>query len=112
MTLCISPEGELLVPGTGPFYDRIGYKNPDFDASDYVVRNMGFVSIARASQDSLRVRFRPALLTGQAIQTTCEYLGRQPVPSIEMNYLENGEWSTESSPNDALVRQRLATLCS
>ena len=55
-TLYVAPEGEILVPGTPSFYERIGYRNPDFDLGDYAVRNMGFVGIGRVAPTRLRVR--------------------------------------------------------
>ncbi len=109
-TLCISPEGELLVPGTAPFYERIGYRNPDFDAGDYAVRNMGFVAISRLSRDRLRIRLRPDLVTGQAVEEVCRYLAERSLEEIELDYLDD-EWKREIWPNDPALLHRLVMLC-
>ena len=109
-TLCVSPEGDILVPGTPAFYERIGYRNPDFDLGDYAVRNMGFVSVSRVAPTRLKLRFRPALLTGRGVEAICRYLVLQGADEIEINYLRD-EWTTEVWPNNSGVLQRLAELC-
>ena len=109
-TLFIAPEGDILVPGTPAFYERIGYRNPDFDLGDYAVRNMGFVAISRVAPTRLRVRFRPTLLTGLAFEGVCGYLAKGQADDVEINYLGE-EWITERWPNDPAVLQRLGELC-
>ena len=109
-TLFIAPEGDILVPGTPAFYERIGYRNPDFDLGDYAVRNMGFVAVSRVAPTRLRVRFRPALLTGRAVEAICRYLAKGQASEVEINYLD-GDWTTECWPNDPAVMQRVAELC-
>ena len=59
MQVSVSPEGAVYAPGTEAFFERIGYSNPDFDASDYVVRNLGFVSIVPEIKSAGRDEFRP-----------------------------------------------------
>ena len=108
--LHVSPEGELLVPGTPAFYDRIGYRNPDFDLGDYAIRNMGFVSIARLSADRVRLRFRPDLVGGRTIDELNRYLRQRPVQNVEIEYLDR-DWETESWPNDQTLVHRVIELC-
>lgn len=108
--LHVSPEGELLVPGTPAFYDRIGYRNPDFDLGDYAIRNMGFVSIARLSADRVRLRFRPDLVGGRTIEAVCRYLVQRQFESVELSYLGRS-WIVEMWPNDPALFSRLVDLC-
>lgn len=109
-TFYFAPEGDILVAGTPPFYERLGYRNPDFDLGDYAVRNMGFVAVNRATPIRLRVRFRPALLTGAAIDAVCRYVGKREASEIEINHF-GSEWATEIWSNDGRLTQRLAELC-
>ena len=110
-TLFVAPEGQVFIAGTRALYERIGYRNPDFDLGDYAVRNMGFVSIGRTTPGCLRIRFRPALVTGTAVEAVCRHLLRSGADEIEVNSLTD-KWSTEVWPNGPRVTQRLAELCS
>src|SRR3546814_9426385 len=74
MVLCISPAGDILVPGTQTFNERMGYQNPDFDIGDYAVRNMGFIAISRATPDELKLRFRPELVSGKAVEALTRFV--------------------------------------
>ena len=108
--LYVSPEGALLVPGTPAFYDRIGYRNPDFDLGDYAVRNMGFVSIARISPERVRLRLRPDLVGGKTIERLRQYLGQGSAQQVEIECLDRNR-EPESWPNDSTLLQRLIELC-
>lgn len=108
--LYVSPEGALLVPGTPAFYDRIGYRNPDFDLGDYAVRNMGFVSIARISPERVRLRLRPDLVGGKTIERLRQYLGQGSAQQVEIECLDRNR-EPESWSNDSTLLQRLIELC-
>ena len=110
MTLYISPEGEFLIPGTQAFFDRIGYRNPDFDAGDYSVRNLGFVGIARNAEGALKLRFRPDILTGKAVDGFFRYIAKHPGTSITLEYLAD-TWMVETWPNDPAALHRIVVLC-
>lgn len=111
MTLYISPEGDFLIPGTPAFFDRIGYRNPDFDAGDYSVRNLGFVGVTRNAEGALKLRFRPDVLTGKAVDGAFRYLVKHPGSSITLEYLADS-WMVETWPNDSAVLHRIVVLCS
>lgn len=111
MTLFISPEGDFFIPGTPAFFDRIGYRNPDFDAGDYSVRNLGFIGITRNEEGALKLRFRPDLLSGKAVDGSFRYLAKHPGTSITLEYLAD-TWICETWPNDSAVLHRIVVLCS
>ncbi|HKK31850.1 MAG TPA: hypothetical protein VKA18_15805, partial [Alphaproteobacteria bacterium] len=106
----VSPEGSVLTPGTDAFFERIGYANPDFDASDYVVRNLGFVSIARRSRDRMTIRLRPSLVSPNALDSALRILVSQRFAQGEIQRYER-DWVSELWPNDPALLHRLVDLC-
>jgi hypothetical protein len=106
----ISPEGSVLAPGTEAFFERIGYANPDFDASDYVVRNLGFISVVRRSRDRMTVRLRPSLVSPKALDAALKILVNQDFKQGEIQRFEM-DWVSEIWPNDPAMLHRLVDLC-
>lgn len=110
LQVSVSPEGTVLAPGTEAFFERIGYANPDFDASDYVVRNLGFVSITRRSRDRMTVRLRPSLVSQPALDSSLKILVNQEFKQGEIQRFES-DWVSEIWPNDPALLHRLVDLC-
>gem|GEM_PF-827457 len=110
MQVSVSPEGAVYAPGTEAFFERIGYSNPDFDASDYVVRNLGFVSIARRSTDRMMVRLRPSLVSSAALDSALRVLVGQDFSQGEIQHYGQ-DWTSEVWPNDPAMLHRLVELC-
>lgn len=110
LLVSVSPEGTVLAPGTEAFFERIGYANPDFDASDYVVRNLGFVSVTRRSRDRMTIRLRPSLVSRKALDACLKILMNQDFAQGEIQRYEE-DWISEIWPNDPALLHRLADLC-
>ncbi|MCA8928165.1 MAG: hypothetical protein KDC18_08845 [Alphaproteobacteria bacterium] len=110
MQVSVSPEGAIYAPGTEAFFERIGYSNPDFDAGDYVVRNLGFVSIARRSTERMMVRMRPSLVSSAALDSALRVLVGQNFSHGEIQHYDR-EWTSEVWPNDPAMLHRLVELC-
>lgn len=110
MQVSVSPEGAIYAPGTEAFFERIGYSNPDFDAGDYVVRNLGFVSISRRSQDRMMVRLRPSMVSGSALDSALRVLVAQDFSQGEIQHFGQ-DWTSEVWPNDPAMLHRLVELC-
>ncbi len=108
--LCISPAGDVLVPGTQAFQDRIGYQSPDFDIGDYAVRNMGFIAISRSKPDTLKVRFRPELVAGKAVEAVTRFLSSRDAAFVELEVFTE-DWRSETLPNDHEAVRRIVDLC-
>ncbi len=106
----VSPEGTVLAPGTDAFFERIGYANPDFDASDYVVRNLGFVSVSRRSRDRMTIRLRPSLVSQSALNACLKILMNQDFSQGEIQRFDD-DWVSEIWPNDPALLHRLVDLC-
>ena len=110
MNVAVSPEGTVLAPGTEAFFERIGYANPDFDAGDYVVRNLGFVSVARRSRDRVTVRMRPSLVSDRALDSVLKILVNLKFNQGEIQVFDD-EWVSEVWPNDPALLHRIAEIC-
>ena len=110
MHVSVSPEGAVYAPGTEAFFERIGYSNPDFDAGDYVVRNLGFVAISRRSSDRMMVRLRPSMVSGQALDSALRVLVSQNFAQGEIQHFGQ-DWTSEVWPNDPAMLHRLVELC-
>lgn len=110
MMLCISPAGDMLVPGSAAFNERVGYQNPDFDIGDYAVRNMGFVAVTRIGPDEYKLRFRPELVSGKAVEAMTRFLGSREARSIVLEVFVDS-WRSETHANDAALAQRIVDLC-
>ena len=110
MQVSVSPEGAIYAPGTEAFFERIGYSNPDFDAGDYVVRNLGFVSITRRSSHRMMVRLRPSLVSSPALDSALRVLVGQDFSQGEIQHYGQ-DWTSEVWPNDPAMLHRLVELC-
>lgn len=110
MQIMISPEGSIYAPGTEQFFERIGYSNPDFDAGDYVVRNLGFLSISRRSSQRITLRLRPSMVSVAALNAAIMALSNQEFAQAEIQHFDQ-DWTQEVWPNDPALFNHLAALC-
>jgi hypothetical protein len=69
---------------------------------DYVIRNLGFVSIAEG-KDSVRIRLRPSVVSQVAFSALLYWLHDQPIQRVLLSLLDT-EWSHE------LLRSREETV--
>ena len=103
--LCVSPEGRVFTPGTAVFHRHLGYDRPDFDLTDYAVRNMGFVLLVLLPAHAARVRCRPPLLTTRAVHTACRELRNRAVRSVAVDCVPDGSIPEKWSNYRALLRR-------
>ena len=104
--ICVSPDGQLFVPGTPSFSRHIGYMLPDFDVTGYAVRNMGFILLTFSTSNGADVRCRPRLLTVPAVSSACRELRRRDVLVVQLECAEDGT-DPEHWPNYRALLARL-----
>ena len=103
--LCVSPEGRVFTAGTTAFCSFVGYTDPDFDLTDYAVRNVGFVLLVLLPAHAAHVRCRPRLLTAVAVRVTCRELRNRGVGGVEIASVRDGSAPEKWSNYRALLRR-------
>lgn len=83
--LCVSPEGGLFAAGTAAFHRHLAYDSPDFDLTDYAVRNMGYILLVFLPHKDANVRCRPRLLTVAAVRRSCQETRQRNVAAVRLD---------------------------
>ena len=107
-TLVIDDRGEQEPWPSRRILEGLGAANADFDAADYVVRNLGFVLIIDRP-DFLRLRLRPLLVSGQAVAALFFYLAERAPRRAAIAWFGDA-WHDEVCGNAKDLLARLSAL--
>src|SRR3546814_494642 len=69
-----------------------------------------FIAISRATPDELKLRFRPELVSGKAVEALTRFVTSRDARTIELEIFAE-DWRSERYPNDHTVVQRIVELC-
>src|SRR5258708_6673337 len=104
MHLLVDDLGESWPAGSPEFLKRLGDDNPDYDAVDYAVRNLGYIALRRHA-DSVRITCRPEFVSPVSLVGLLYVLVDLHPRRVALT-LFSDTWRTEivASVDDAMAR--------
>jgi hypothetical protein len=110
MDFLISPEGKWLVAGSPEANARIGYEDPDFDATGFAVRNQGFVQVKFRGAAAVEIRLHPDQVAPGALASLEDRSATFGDATVELVYLTD-HWVSERLAGIETTKRRIAELC-
>jgi len=108
----ITPEGEFLRDGSAEAHAAIGYAAPDFNASEFAIKNLGFVQYGYVGGTFTEIALHPRNVEAGALAAAQSRILTSPITLFRIrHFTAEGSWKTElaASPDQAIAR--LAWLC-
>jgi hypothetical protein len=108
----ITPEGEFLRDGSPEAHTAIGYAAPDFNASEFAVKNLGFIQYGLVGGVFVEVAFHPRNVEAGALAAAQARILTSPITLFRIRHVTGeGTWKTELAASADQAIARLAWLC-
>jgi hypothetical protein len=108
--LFVTPDGAWVRERSRDFFLALGDADPDYDASLFAVKNLGFIGVRVSPKSLVDIKLHPRNVTSAAL-----ILVQQLLPSIQSNlfrisYLKEN-WVSETTSSAAKMVCRLSEIC-
>lgn len=110
LTLLISPDGRWVVEDSAEFLEALGDAHPDYDASAYAVKNLGFVKFQILDQSVIEIELHPYTVELPALLAAQQQLLMSKVRLFRIRYFDT-IWRSEILSSADLAVTRLSELC-
>jgi hypothetical protein len=110
LSLLISPDGRWVVEDSAEFLDALGDAHPDYDASAFAVKNLGFVKFQILEQSVIEIELHPYTVELPALLAVQQQLLMSKVRLFRIRYFDT-IWRSEILPSADLAVTRLSELC-
>lgn len=111
LTMLITPDGEWLFPGGADFLVALGDAEPDYDATSFAVRNLGFIKFDILDQQLIEIELHPRVVEHGALRALEQQLLAASIGLFRLRYLQRGEWRSEITSSAEHTVERLKQLC-
>jgi hypothetical protein len=110
-TFLVSPIAEWLADGSDELHSAIGYTEPDFDASGFAVKNLGFIRVLVIGENLVEVTLHPRNAESAAVASVSSRLRDTRAVLYRLRYLTT-HWQSEVFSNAQQLINRMLLLCS
>ena len=110
LSLLISPDGRWVVEDSAEFLDALGDAHPDYDASAFAVKNLGFIKFQILEQSVIEIELHPYTVELPALLAVQQQLLMSKVRLFRIRYFDT-VWRSEILPSADLAVTRLSELC-
>jgi hypothetical protein len=108
--MLMSPEGRWVVEDSAEFLAALGDPNPDYAASSFAVKNLGFIKFQILDQSVIEIELHPYTVELPALLAVQQQLLMSKVRLFRIRYFETS-WQSEILPSAELAVTRLSELC-
>jgi hypothetical protein len=109
-TMIIAPDGSWMSPDGPEFLARLGDPDPDYDATGFAVRNLGFIKVEMYQHASIEIELHPRNVELPALLAVQQQLQSAPAKLFRIRFLDT-EWRSEISSSPEHTISRLSQLC-
>ncbi len=109
-TMLVSPDGRWVAEDSDAFFAALGDPHPDYDATMFAVKNLGFIKFQILEHSLIEIELHPYTVELPALLAVQEKLLRAEVRLFRIKYFENS-WLSEIFPAAELAVTRLSELC-
>jgi hypothetical protein len=108
--MLITPDGRWVSPNSAEFRTALGDRDPDYDAINFAVKNLGFIKFQVIQHSIVEIELHPRNVELPALLAVQQQLLSSEVKLFRIRYLEN-IWRSEISSSAEATIERLSDLC-
>jgi hypothetical protein len=108
--MMFTPDGDWLPADSERFLAALGDPEPDYDATSFAVRNLGFIRFEVFDQSLIEIELHPRNVQLPALLAVQQQLLSAPHRLFRIRYLEEA-WHSEISASAKHTINRLSELC-
>src|SRR5579863_8491750 len=109
LTMLVTPEGQWVFPNTAEFYTALGDPNPDYDATAFAVKNLGFIKFEVIEKSIIEIELHPRNVELPALLAVQQQLLSSDIKLFRIKYF-NDTWQSEISSTAEHAVERLSQL--
>jgi hypothetical protein len=110
LTMLVTGDGKWVLPNSDEFLAALGDPDPDYDATGFAIRNLGFVKFQVLDRLVTEIELHPRNVERRALLALEHLLGEVGTKLFRIKYLED-EWRSEISASVEHTMTRLRELC-
>jgi len=108
--MLISPEGRWVIEDSAEFLAALGDWHPDYDASSFAVKNLGFIKFQILDQSVIEIELHPHTVELPALLAVQQQLLASKVRLFRIRYFDTA-WQSEILSAPEIAVSRLSELC-
>lgn len=108
--MMIASDGSWMAPDGPEFFAALGNPDPDYDATGFAVRNLGFIKVEMFQHASIEIELHPRNVELPALLAVQQQLQSSPAKLFRIKFLDT-EWRSEISSSAEGTISRLSQLC-
>src|SRR5713226_8157530 len=109
--MLVTAEGRWVIEDSAEFLAALGDPEPDYDATSFAVKNLGFIKFQILDNSIIEIELHPQNIELPALLTVQQHLLSTQVKLFRIKYFETA-WRSEILPSSESAVSRLAELCS
>jgi hypothetical protein len=110
LTMLVTAEGQWVIEDSAEFLAALGDPNPDYDATSFAVKNLGFIKFQIFDNSIIEIELHPQNIELPALLAVQQQLLSTRVKLFRIKYLDMS-WKSEILPSSESAVSRLSELC-
>lgn len=110
LTIFVTPDGQWVIADSAEFLAALGDPHPDYDASLFAVKNLGFIKFQMLDGSVVEIELHPRNVRLPALLAVQQQLLSSRAKLFRIKYLETS-WQSEITSSSERAITRLAELC-
>jgi hypothetical protein len=111
LTMLVTAEGQWVIEDSAEFLAALGDPDPDYDATSFAVKNLGFIKFQIFDNSIIEIELHPQNIGLPALLAVQQQLLSTRVKLFRIKYLDTS-WRSEILPSSESAVARLSELCS
>jgi hypothetical protein len=108
--LFVTPDGAWVRDRSREFFAALGDTDPDYDASLFAVKNLGFIVVRVSPESLVDIKLHPRNVTSAALASIQHLLPSIQSDLFRISYLKES-WASETASSAAKTICRLSEIC-
>jgi hypothetical protein len=110
VTMLATPDGEWVFEGSPEFHAALGDPDPDYDATLFAVKNLGFIKLEMLDQSVIEIEFHPRNVGLSALLAIQQQLQSMKIGLFRLKHFDVA-WRSEITFGAEQAMARIADLC-
>jgi hypothetical protein len=108
--MIVTPDGTWVREGSREFFVALGDTDPDYDASLFAVKNLGFIVVGILGKSLINIKLHPRNVAPAALHSVKQWLASIQYETFQISYLKE-DWVLETLSSTARTIYRLSEIC-
>lgn len=110
LTMLVTSDGQWVLEDSAEFHTALGDPDPDYDATAFAVKNLGFIKFQVFTGSVVEVELHPRNVALPALLAVQQQLLTSPVRLFRVKHFETA-WKSEIMVSAEVAVSRLSELC-